>query len=40
MNYTDIYFSRVSHRGKSVAEVATNSGIRSFEKWLNEQMKD
>lgn len=36
MNYADIYFSRVAHRGKTAAEVATNSGIRSFEKWLDE----
>lgn len=36
MNYTDVYFSRVTHMGTSVAEVARNSGIRSFQKWLAE----
>lgn len=36
INYADVYFSRVSHRGKTVADVATNTGIRSFEKWLDE----
>lgn len=36
LNYMDVYFSRASHRGKTVAEVATNTGIRSFEKWLEE----
>ena len=28
------YFSRVFHRGESVAEVAQNTGERSFESWL------
>lgn len=36
MNYTDVYFARATHRGKTVADVATNTGIRSFEKWLAE----
>lgn len=36
LNYMDVYFSRASHRGKTVAEVVTNTGIRSFEKWLEE----
>ena len=33
-DYLDAYFSRVFHRGESVAEVAKNSGERSFESWL------
>ena len=32
--YLDIYFSRIFHRGESVAEVAQNTGERSFESWL------
>lgn len=32
--YLDVYFSRVFHRGESVAEVAKNTGERSFESWL------
>ena len=32
--YLDTYFSRVFHRGESVAEVAKNTGERSFESWL------
>lgn len=36
MNYTDVFFSRVTHLGSSVAEIATNAGRRSFEKWLAE----
>lgn len=36
INYADVYFSRVTHMGNSVADVATNTGIRSFEKWLAE----
>lgn len=35
-NYLDVYFSRVSHLGDSVAEVAQNSGAISFNKWLSE----
>ena len=35
-NYLETYFSRVNFLGKNVAEVATNAGIRSFEKWLSE----
>lgn len=31
MSYLDVYFSRVFHRGESVAEIAKNSGERSFE---------
>ena len=33
-DYLDAYFSRVFHRGESVAEVAKNTGERSFESWL------
>lgn len=33
-SYLDVYFSRVFHRGESVAEVAQNTGERSFENWL------
>ena len=33
-DYLDVYFSRVFHRGESVAEVAKNTGERSFESWL------
>lgn len=32
--YLDAYFSRVFHRGESVAEVAKNTGERSFDSWL------
>ena len=40
LNYMDVYFSRASHRGKTVAEVAINTGIRSFEKWLEDNQDD
>lgn len=33
-NYLDVYFSRVFHRGETTAEVAKNTGERSFEAWL------
>lgn len=33
-NYIDVYFSRVSHRGENIAEIAQNTGERSFESWL------
>ena len=33
-DYLDAYFSRVFNRGESVAEVAKNTGERSFESWL------
>ena len=33
-NYIDTYFSRVFHRGESLAEIAKNTGERSFESWL------
>ena len=33
-NYLEAYFSRITHRGESVAEVAQNTGERSFESWL------
>lgn len=33
-NYLDVYFSRAFHRGESVAEVAQNTGERSFASWL------
>ena len=33
-NYLEAYFSRAFHRGESVAEVAKNTGERSFESWL------
>ena len=33
-DYLDVYFSRVFHRGKAVAEVGKNSGERSFDYWL------
>ena len=33
-SYLDVYFSRTFHRGESVAEVAKNTGERSFESWL------
>lgn len=36
MNYLDIYFSRINHLGENTAERIRNSGMRSFEKWLNE----
>ena len=32
--YLDVYFSRTFHCGESVAEVAQNTGERSFESWL------
>ena len=34
MNYVDVYFSRMNHLGESAAEIALNSNIRSFERWL------
>ena len=34
MNYVDVYFSRVYHLGESANEIAQNSNIRSFERWL------
>ena len=34
MNYADVYFSRVFHLGESTNEIAKNSNIRSFERWL------
>lgn len=33
-NYLDVYFSRVFHRGETVAEVAKNTGERNFENML------
>lgn len=33
-NYIDVYFSRVSHRGENIAEIAQNTGERSFSSWL------
>lgn len=33
-DYLDVYFSRVFHRGETVAEVAKNTGERSFDYWL------
>lgn len=35
-DYLSVYFSRVTHLGESVAEVAQNSGVISFKKWLAE----
>lgn len=35
-NYLDVYFSRVTHYGDNVAEVAQNAGAISFNKWLSE----
>ena len=32
--YIDVYFSRVTHRGENIAEIAQNTGERSFESWL------
>ena len=34
MNYRDVYYSRVYHLGESANEIALNSNIRSFERWL------
>ena len=34
MNYLDVYFSRINHLGETATEVAFNSNIRSFERWL------
>lgn len=34
MNYVDAYFSRVYHLGETANEIAKNSNIRSFERWL------
>lgn len=36
MTYLDTYFSRVNHLGNTTSERIVNSGIRSFEKWMNE----
>ena len=33
-SYIDVYFSRVTHRGENIAEIAQNTGERSFESWL------
>ena len=32
--YIDVYFSRVTHRGETIAEIAQNTGERSFATWL------
>lgn len=34
MNYLEVYFSRMNHLGETATEVALNSNIRSFERWL------
>lgn len=34
MNYLDVYFNRINHLGETATEVALNSNIRSFERWL------
>ena len=34
MNYLDVYFNRVFHLGETPNEIALNSNIRSFERWL------
>ena len=34
MNYRDVYYSRIYHMGESANEIALNSNIRSFERWL------
>ena len=34
MNYLDVYHQRVNHLGETPVEVAYNSNIRSFERWL------
>ena len=34
-SYIDVYFSRVTHRGENITEVAQNTGERSFESWLS-----
>jgi hypothetical protein len=34
MNYLEVYFSRINHLGETATEVALNSNIRSFERWL------
>lgn len=34
MNYLDVYFNRINHLGETATEIALNSNIRSFERWL------
>lgn len=34
MNYLEVYFSRINHLGETATEIALNSNIRSFERWL------
>lgn len=34
MNYLDVYFARTYHLGETPQEIALNSNIRSFERWL------
>ena len=34
MNYIDVYFARANHLGETPNEIALNSNIRSFERWL------
>ena len=34
MNYREVYFNRVFHMGETANEIALNSNIRSFERWL------
>lgn len=34
-SYIDVYFSRVTHRGENITEIAQNTGERSFESWLS-----
>ena len=34
MNYLDVYYARVNHLGETPTEIAYNSNIRSFERWL------
>lgn len=36
MSYLETYFARVNHQGETTAERVRNSGIRSFERWLEE----
>lgn len=36
MNYIDVYFARRNHMGETTAEVAHNSGERSFDRWLKD----
>ena len=35
MNYRDVYFSRINHLGDTTAERVQNTGIRTFQKWLD-----